>query len=318
MHVNGLRNKFAEDGTSSIASAKACLMDPTAKATYDAKLADDEWQLQLRESTKPPADGQFNANSYRRSDKKRAKRRRMLLVMVAEFVVAVAVLAYALWPESSKIATNRSIPDQTPKAEDVLRFRNGTVARLESNVGNDTLPTEESILLFRKDAAEPTLASFATPIVLEGNDVIENCDLLQTRDTFRPPVEITIVAMTDSTNLRMSYAAEQVIFNWEMGRSDLRIDGGPARGRNTSGAGGIPVNTYVTIRWDVRPNEQRIYVDNKLRFLHVGNYARINNPVSVYPYKSKVTVKSITVRPLPPAALPTSAPSVPRLEARGK
>src|SRR4051812_4206693 len=52
-------------------------------------------------------------------------------------------------------------------------------------------------------------------------------DAATTKATFKPPVEIVIEAKTDSTNLRMSYAADQVIFNWEGMRSQLRVDGGP-------------------------------------------------------------------------------------------
>jgi hypothetical protein len=53
------------------------------------------------------------------------------------------------------------------------------------------------------------------------------------RDTpqvFEAPVEFTIVAKTDSTN-RTGYAADQVMFNWELDPRQLRVDGGPAEGR---------------------------------------------------------------------------------------
>src|SRR5262245_15286483 len=65
--------------------------------------------------------------------------------------------------------------------------------------------------------------------------ILENSDKLISPDSFRPPVEITIVAKTDSTNLRMGYAADQVIFNWELDGSQLRVDGGPADGRHVKG-----------------------------------------------------------------------------------
>src|ERR1041385_5703378 len=70
----------------------------------------------------------------------------------------------------------------------------------------------------------------AEGIVLTGND------RLTTPGSFRPPVEITIVAKTDSTNLRMAYAADQVVFNWELNGSELRIDGGPANGMHKADA----------------------------------------------------------------------------------
>src|SRR5947209_20091568 len=89
-----------------------------------------------------------------------------------------------------------------------------------------------------------------------------------TKATFKPPVEILIEAKTNSTNLRMSYAADQVIFNWEEMRGQLRVDGGPASGHHKTGAGTIPTNKYVVVRWVVTPKRQSIYVDDQLRFEH--------------------------------------------------
>lgn len=121
-----------------------------------------------------------------------------------------------------------------------------------------------------------------------------------TKATFKPPVEIIIEAKTDSHDLRISYAANQVIFNWEGGRNQLRVDGGPANGQHKPGAGLIPVNRYVTIRWIVTPKRQTIYVDGQLRFEHAGDYSKIDNPISVFPTGSEVTVKTIKVKQLPP------------------
>jgi len=135
--------------------------------------------------------------------------------------------------------------------------------------------------------------------VLDRSRVLKGSDKFVTPDTFRPPVEITIVAKTDSTNLRMGYAADQVIFNWEVNRDQLRVDGGPADGKHTSGAGEIPAGKYVTIRWLVTPEHQAIYVDDELRFEHCGDYSHIDRPVSVFPAEgSEVTVKSVTVKQL--------------------
>jgi hypothetical protein len=132
--------------------------------------------------------------------------------------------------------------------------------------------------------------------------VLQGDDRLNTPNTFRPPVEITIVAKTDSTNLRLAYAADQVIFNWEVDRNQLRVDGGPASGQHKAGAGSIPAGQFVTIRWLVTPSHQAIYVDDGLRFEHTGDYSNINRCVSVFPAGgSKVTVKSIVVKPLPPS-----------------
>ncbi len=124
-------------------------------------------------------------------------------------------------------------------------------------------------------------------------------DSITTRDAFRPPVQITIEAKTDSTDLRIGYAANQVIFNWEVSPQELRVDGGPANRQHKAGAGVIPTNKYVTIKWIVTAKKQSIFVDGQLRYEHEGDYSKINNPVSVFSNKSKVTVKTIRVKPLP-------------------
>jgi uncharacterized protein len=120
---------------------------------------------------------------------------------------------------------------------------------------------------------------------------------LSTPCSFRPPVEITIVARADPTDLRIRYAAEQVIFNWELDRNQLRVDGGPASGLHQSGVGAIPSGKYVTVRWLVTPLSQEIYVDGQLRFHHNGDYSQIDRPVSVFTAEgSSLSVKSIVVR----------------------
>ena len=121
-----------------------------------------------------------------------------------------------------------------------------------------------------------------------------------TKAKFKPPVEIEIVAKTDSTNLRASYAADQIIFNWESAKNEFRVNGGPANGKHKFGAGLIPTNKYVTIRWRVTPKKQSIQVDGNLRFEHSGDYSNIDNAVSVFSAQgSEVTVKSIKVKQLP-------------------
>lgn len=126
---------------------------------------------------------------------------------------------------------------------------------------------------------------------------MKGADKLVSPDLFRPPVEITVVAKTDSTNLRIGYAADQVIFNWEEDRDQLRVDGGPAGHRQADGAGRIPKNKYVTIKWMVTPEHQAIYVDNQLRFENCADYSQLVAPVSVFPSNgSVVTVKSIRVK----------------------
>lgn len=123
---------------------------------------------------------------------------------------------------------------------------------------------------------------------------------ITTKATFKPPVEIQIEAKTDSTNLRLGYAADQLIFNWERDKNQLRVDGGPANGHHKYGAGLIPTNKYVLIRWLVTPAKQSVFVDGQLRFEHSGDYSQIEKPITIYSAAgSEVSVKSIKVKQLP-------------------
>jgi len=140
----------------------------------------------------------------------------------------------------------------------------------------------------------------AEDIINREGIVLTPGDRLTTPGVFRPPVDIMIVAKTDSTNLRIAYAADQVIFNWELNPQELRINGGPADRQHKPGFGSIPTGKFVSIRWLVTPKRQSIFVDGELRFEHDGDYAHISQPVSVFPaIDSTVTVKLVKVRELP-------------------
>ncbi len=128
---------------------------------------------------------------------------------------------------------------------------------------------------------------------------IEKNEFLITKNTFHPPIEITIVAKTDSRNLRIAYTAMDVIFNWELDETQLRVDGGPGDGKHQENKGHIPPNQYVTIRWVVTNTQESIYVDDDLRFQNSGDYSQINKPISIFGYGgSIIKVMSLTTKQL--------------------
>ncbi len=140
-------------------------------------------------------------------------------------------------------------------------------------------------------------------IVSREGIILQGVEKLSTPGRFQPPVDIQLIAKTDSTNLRLGYAADEVIFNWENDREQLRVDGGPADGQHRSGMGSLPENEYVNIRWIVTRTHQAIYVNDELRFEHTGDYSRLDRPVFVTPaVGSVVTVKSLKVKQLAPGS----------------
>jgi hypothetical protein len=183
-----------------------------------------------------------------------------------------------------------------------MRHKDSLMKLLTSNL---SLLVGLTLLTGCATSSPPRWSAKVTPYAIVSTEgiVLKEGDRLSTPHSFKPPVEITLVAQTDSTNLRIAFAADQVIFNWELDQEQLRVDGGPADGLHKAGAGSIPAGKFVTIRWIVTPKQQTLYVDDELRFADEGDYSKIDRPVSVFPGAgSKVTVKSIRVKQLKDAS----------------
>lgn len=119
----------------------------------------------------------------------------------------------------------------------------------------------------------------------------------QTRENFKPPVAFHIVAQTDSTNIRISYAARQIIFDWEVNLSEIRVDGGPANGRHLKHAGFIQPNTWADIDLLVMPDSMTIFVNGERRYHTEADFSDVNQPFGIFTNNDAVVqVKSVTVR----------------------
>ena len=82
--------------------------------------------------------------------------------------------------------------------------------------------------------------------------------------------------------------------------TELRVDGGPPRGRHKAGAGQVPVNTWVTIDLLVRPRVMAISVDGQLRHEIPADYSNVNDPLQIFAADSTLKIKSVRVRQLAP------------------
>lgn len=119
------------------------------------------------------------------------------------------------------------------------------------------------------------------------------------RDSYKPPLEIEYVCKTDSTNIRLAYACDQLIFNWENNLNELRIDGGPANRQHRMGAGRVPVNKFITIRQVVKKDKMDVFVEGQLCASWQADFPNINSPISIFTVsKSTVTVKSLKIKHL--------------------
>ena len=128
--------------------------------------------------------------------------------------------------------------------------------------------------------------------------LLKEGDRIKTTENFTPPVVFRIVAQTEKTNIRIAYAADQIIFNWEVNPTELRVHGGPANERHKAGAGQVPIKTWVAIDLLVRPRLMAISVDGKLRHEIQADFSQINDPLQIFTFNSTIKIKSVRVRQL--------------------
>lgn len=114
------------------------------------------------------------------------------------------------------------------------------------------------------------------------------------------PLKIDIIAMTDSTNLRMKFRSGETILNWEGNQTELRLSdpfGGIA---GIGGRGKIPINTFVRVTWLIQEHTEKLYVNGEERGVIGGDYGAASGYVWVYPAASTITIRYISITQLPP------------------
>lgn len=217
-----------------------------------------------------------------------------------------------------EINRNNGIVNLFLKYEEVLRAEQ-TEWTKASKLADATLAKDRIASLARERLArlageDPLQATEGKELLPEGRElVLEKPARFTSAETFTPPVEFTLVVKTKKDDLRLAYSAKQVIFNWENNQDELRIDNDPGGGRHAAGMGRIPEDTFVTIRWRIMPHMQSISVDGKRRYLHFGDYSKVNKPLEIFPLNHAVTIKSAKVRVLDLHTLEDQVSTTPEL-----
>src|SRR4029077_5956939 len=96
---------------------------------------------------------------------------------------------------------------------------------------------------------------------------------------------------------RISYAADQIIFNWDGDAKQLRVDGGPANGSHMRDFGRIPINQWVQIKLQVLPDSMNIFIDGKQRYHTEADFSKVEQPFSVWAAQgANVKVRSVVAQ----------------------
>jgi hypothetical protein len=192
-------------------------------------------------------------------------------------------------------ALNNGITALFQKYEEVLKAQQAEWT--QSAMLDDAILADERIASLSRQRA--ALLNANKELLPAGKEmVLQKNDRFISAEKFTPPVEFTLVVKTQKDDLRLAYAAKQVIFNWEKNQDELRIDTDPGGARHVPGMGRIPEDTFVTIQWRIMPHMQSISVDGKRRLLHFGDYSKVDNPLEIFPLNHAVTIKSAKVKTL--------------------
>ncbi|HEX4132145.1 MAG TPA: protein kinase, partial [Pirellulales bacterium] len=120
---------------------------------------------------------------------------------------------------------------------------------------------------------------------------------VSSRQSFSGPLDITLLARTDSQNIRLyAHGKSVVIWNWEKKLNELRIHR-PDGTIVASQVKALQPNTWYRLRWVIQPDGSSVYVDDKLVFRDSGPYdVSISSPVKVSSHeKAVVELKSFVV-----------------------
>jgi hypothetical protein len=129
----------------------------------------------------------------------------------------------------------------------------------------------------------------------DGTILIPRGGHVDTDQRFKPSVAFHIELQLIGKDLRLVYAANQIIFDWEMNADELRIDGGPANGRHKRGAGMIPVNQWTAIDLVVQPAEIIIRVDGQERYRMPADFSKVDQTFGIRAHGGDVRVRTLTV-----------------------
>ena len=129
----------------------------------------------------------------------------------------------------------------------------------------------------------------------QGGILVSRGQRLTTSASYKVPATFRIVCMSDQKDFRVGYAADQIIFNWEMNPDELRLDGGPADGSHKEDFGRLPANEWVALEIAVRGGDIAIYVNGKQRYRGFADFSTVDDPFSLTSHGGDLTVASVCV-----------------------
>jgi hypothetical protein len=125
----------------------------------------------------------------------------------------------------------------------------------------------------------------------------EDDSKVETVQNVAVPFRAEFEVKTDSTNIRLNYNRKQIIFNWEVNRTELRFQSFATGAIHAiRGKGEVPVNVWLKINLVVNNDDAEVFVNGELRGRVLDDFRNLQSPLSVFcSHGSIVTVKEFRV-----------------------
>ena len=208
-----------------------------------------------------------------------------------------AVLAQAQTQLTQRQRIDDALLVKAKRDEVAAAWVTPAVAAVLEKAAQDAPPAVAALTRTGQPRRESVIAAPVSISELAGRKLAGN-QAIKSRANFHAPAEVEFEVTTDS-ELRLGFACDQMIFNWERNRTELRIDGGPANGQHKKGQGGIPTKKSVTVKLTVLRDQMTVMVDGVERARWQADFSSVNQPVSIEAHGSPVHVRHVTVRQVP-------------------
>jgi len=113
--------------------------------------------------------------------------------------------------------------------------------------------------------------------------------------SYHAPVTFRMVLVSDNKDLRLGFAADQIIFNWEVLPDDLRVEGGPIGGQHKPGAGRLPNGLWTALEMSVTTTEAVIFVNGAERYRAKGDFSTVRAPMTLDAHRGPILLGSFSV-----------------------
>jgi len=205
----------------------------------------------------------------------------------------------ALLPTFEQVAVSMQLPDHLPQGTHRSPKLNPKYVLSEPNAEDTAAQIKTIESNWQNAAGQPVdlLADMQGDCTRrpDGTVVLDRGQKIVSSASYTVPATFRIIALTKNNDVRIAYPADQIIFNWGMDPTQLRVDGGPANGHHKDGAGQLAPDKWVGIELIVRPDEMVIYVDGQERYRAAADFSKINKPLSITAHDGSMEIKSVKV-----------------------